>query len=40
MPEECQPTSEQPEVIEVLSIKVKVACEKIKEKTTETEKYI
>ena len=40
MPEEWQPTSEKLEEIESLSIKVKIACEKIKDKTTETEKYI
>ena len=40
MPEEWHPTNEELEVIESAWMQIKVACEKIKEKTTATEKYI
>ena len=39
MPEEWNPTNEELEVINSAWMQVKVACEKIKEKTTATEKY-
>jgi len=40
MPEKWQPTNEELEVIDTAWMQVKVACEKIKEQTTATEKYI
>jgi len=40
MPEEWNPTNEELEVIDSAWMQVKVACEKIKEQTTATEKYI
>ena len=40
MPEERHPTNEELEVIDSAWIQVKVACEKLKEQTTATEKYI
>ena len=40
MPEGWHPTNEDIEVIESASMQVKVACEKIKEQTTATKKYI
>ena len=40
MPEEWNPTKEELEVIDSAWMQVKVACEKIKEQTTSTEKYI
>ena len=40
MPEAWNPTNEELEVIESAWMQVKVICEKIKEQTTATEKYI
>ena len=40
MHEECHPTKEELEVIDSAWMQVKGACEKIKEQTTATEKYI
>ena len=40
MPEEWHPTNEELEVIDSAWMQVKVACEKIKEQTSATEKYI
>ena len=40
MPEKWHPTNEELEVIESAWMQVKVACKKIKEQTTATEKYI
>ena len=40
MPEEWNPTNEELEVTDSAWMQVKVACEKIKEQTTATEKYI
>ena len=39
MAEEWHPTNEELEVIDSAGIQVKFSCEKIKEKTTATEKY-
>ena len=40
IPEEWHPTNEVLEVIESAWMQVKITCEKIKEQTTATEKYI
>ena len=40
MPEEWHPTNKELEVIESAWMQVKIACEKIKEQTIATEKYI
>ncbi len=40
MPEEWYPTNEESEIIESAWMKLKVACEKIKEQTTATKKNI
>jgi len=40
MPEKWHPTNEGLEVIDSAWMQVKVSCEKIKEQTTATEKYI
>ena len=40
MPEEWHPTNEELEVIDSAWMQIKVTCEKIKEQTNATEKYI
>ena len=40
MPEEWHPTNEELEVIDSAWIQIKAACEKIKEQTSATERYI